>query len=72
MRFIEKNEVFNQILNGQSTSNIWVLNPKDVKGTSGQIKDGRGYLIFRRINNNMTIDDIRKDGLVFIELEDVL
>ena len=67
MIFIDKNIVFNKIMNDEPTSNIWVFDPKSIKGTSKQIEDGRGYLTMHQVSSGMTIDDIRKEGLIFIE-----
>ena len=67
MVFVDRNTVFNKIMNDESTSNIWVFDPKDIKGTSRQIENGRGYLIMHQVSSGMTIDDIRKEGLIFIE-----
>lgn len=70
MLFIDKNIVFNRIINGEPTSNIWAFDPKDIKGTSRQIEDGRGYLILRQVSSGMTINDIQRDGLTFIEFKE--
>ena len=67
MIFVDRNSVFNKIMNDEPISNIWVFNPKDIKGTSKQIEDGRGYLTMTQVSSGMTIDDIRKEGLIFIE-----
>ena len=68
--FIDKNIVFNRIMNGEPITNIWLLDPKDIKGSSKQIEDGRGYLTLRQVSSGMTINDIQKDGLIFIELKE--
>lgn len=39
--FIDKNIVFNRIMNGEPISNIWLLDPKDIKGSSKQIEKKR-------------------------------
>ena len=52
--FIDKNIVFNRIMNGEPISNIWLLDPKDIKGSSKQIEDGRGYLTLRQVSSGMT------------------
>ena len=67
MLFVDINTVFNKIMNDESTTNILVFDPKDIKGTSRQIENGRGYLTMHQVSSGMTIDDIRKEGLIFIE-----
>lgn len=69
MFFTDKNVVLNKIMNDIPISNTWVLDPNDIKGTLHQINNGRGYLIFRQINSGMKIEDITKEGLIFIDLE---
>ena len=70
--FIDKNIVFNRIINGEPVSNIWLFDPKDIKGSSKQIESGRGYLTLRQVSSGMTINDIQKDGLIFIEFKEEL
>ena len=67
MLFVDRNTVFNKIMNDEPTSNIWVFDPSIINGTSRQIKDGRGYLTMHQVSSGMAIDDIRKEGLMFIE-----
>ena len=72
MFFIDKNTVMSKIMNNEPISNIWAFNPKDIKGTSRQIADGRGYLILRQISSGMTINDIWKDEVTFVEIKEEL
>lgn len=68
MKFIEQKEVLNRLINNESISNIWVLNPKAIKGSLKQIENNQGYLIFRNINKAMKIEELLDNDLVFIEM----
>ena len=59
MLFVDRNTVFNKIMNDEPTSNIWVFDPKAIRGARS--------LTMHQVSSGMTIDDIRKEGLIFIE-----
>ena len=58
MKTIDKNYVMNRIINNETLSDIWVLDPNQI--------ERMGYLIFRQVNTNMKIDEILKDDLIFV------
>ena len=66
MQTIDKNSVMNRIINSEAVSDIWMLDPNETKGTRKQIAEGMGYLIFKQVNTNMKLDEILKDGLIFV------
>lgn len=66
MQTIDRQSVLTRIINNESVSDIWMLDPKQIKGTGKQIAEGMGYLIFRQVNTNMEINEILKDGLMFV------
>ena len=70
MFFVDKNTVMSRIMNNEPISNIWAFGPKDIKGTSRQIENGQGYLVLKQINSGMKIEDIWKDGMIFIEFKE--
>ena len=66
MQTIDKNYVMNRIINSEAVSDIWMLDPNEIKGTRKHIAEGMGYLIFKQVNANMKLDEILKDGLIFV------
>ena len=58
MQTIDKNSVMNRIINNETVSDIWVLDPNQI--------ERMGYLIFRQVNTNMKLDKILKDDLIFV------
>ena len=66
MQTIDKNSVMNRIINSEAVSDIWMLDPNEIKGTRKHIAEGMGYLIFKQVNTNMKLDEILKDGLIFV------
>ena len=58
MKTIDKKSVMNRIINNETVSDIWVLDPNQIERT--------GYLIFRQVNTNMKLDNIFKDDLIFV------
>lgn len=70
MSFIDKDTIMNRIMNNEPISNIWAFDPKDIKGTLRQKENGQGYLVLKQVNSGMTINDIWKDGMIFIEFKE--
>ena len=58
MKTIDKKSVMNRIINNETVSDIWVLDPNQI--------ERMGYLIFRQVNTNMKLDNIFKDDLIFV------
>ena len=58
MKTIDRKSVMNRIINNETLSDIWVLDPNQI--------ERMGYLIFRQVNANMKIDEILKDDLIFV------
>ena len=58
MKTIDRKSVMNRIINNETLSDIWVLDPNQI--------ERMGYLIFRQVNTNMKIDEILKDDLIFV------
>ena len=66
MQTIDKNSVLDRLIFGEAVSDIWMLDPNEIKGTRKHIAEGMGYLIFKQVNTNMKLDQILKDGLIFL------
>ena len=58
MKTIDRKSVMNRIINNETVSDIWVLDPNQI--------ERMGYLIFRQVNTNMKLDKILKDDLIFV------
>ena len=48
MQTIDKNSVMNRIINSEAVSDIWMLDPNEIKGTRKHIAEGMGYLILNK------------------------
>ena len=66
MQTIDKNSVLDRLIFGEAVSDIWMLDPNEIKGTRKHIAEGMGYLIFKQVNTNMKLDKILKDDLIFV------
>ena len=66
MQTIDKNSVLDRLIFGEAVSDIWMLDPNEIKRTRKHIAEGMGYLIFKQVNTNMKLDEILKDGLIFV------
>ena len=68
MKVVNGHDVLNMVLNGENIDNLWFGDPKDIKGSGKNGKQGGIYFTMLPLKGHLKVDEILNTELLIVDL----